>query len=117
MSGVSALSSKTRSSWTPAGCTRLSATRKCPTNAQVAAGALDCTVRLPSGVARGGGGGPARSAVLPEIFRLFNDLRGSPASWLLPAALIVLGAGRAWRPPGPEDRSAQGRAPAVGNVG
>ncbi len=31
------------------------------------------------------------------VFRLFNDLMGGQASWLLPAALVTLVAGLVWR--------------------
>ncbi|MBV8999387.1 MAG: glycosyltransferase family 39 protein [Solirubrobacterales bacterium] len=42
----------------------------------------------------GGGGGFSGQ---PGLLRLFNDLMGGQASWLLPAALLVLGAGLVWR--------------------
>ncbi len=44
----------------------------------------------------GGGGGSSFSGST-GIFRLFNDLMGGQASWLIPAALISLFAGLAWR--------------------
>ncbi|MBV9415300.1 MAG: glycosyltransferase family 39 protein [Solirubrobacterales bacterium] len=43
--------------------------------------------------AGGGGGFSGQSGLL----RLFNDLMGGQASWMLPAALIILGAGLVWR--------------------
>ena len=46
----------------------------------------------------GGAGGVAgTSAAATGVFRLFNDMMGGQASWLLPAALIVLVGGLAWR--------------------
>ncbi len=44
----------------------------------------------------GGGGGSGFSGST-GIFRLFNDLMGGQASWLIPAALISLFAGLVWR--------------------
>ena len=51
--------------------------------------------RLSGGGAGGGAGGNFSGATGP--FRLFNDLMGGQASWLLPAAAIVLVGGLAWR--------------------
>ena len=45
----------------------------------------------------GGGGGGGNFSGEPGVLRLFNDLMGGQASWLLPAALLVLVAGLAWR--------------------
>jgi 4-amino-4-deoxy-L-arabinose transferase-like glycosyltransferase len=45
----------------------------------------------------GGGGGGGNFSGQPGVLRLFNDLMGGQASWLLPAALLVLVAGLAWR--------------------
>ena len=44
-----------------------------------------------------GGTGGANFSGTPGIFRLFNDLMGAQASWLLPAAGVVLVGGLAWR--------------------
>ncbi|HTW12929.1 MAG TPA: glycosyltransferase family 39 protein, partial [Solirubrobacteraceae bacterium] len=44
-----------------------------------------------------GGTGGANFSGAAGLFRLFNDLMGAQASWLLPAALIVLIGGLAWR--------------------
>jgi 4-amino-4-deoxy-L-arabinose transferase-like glycosyltransferase len=41
----------------------------------------------------GGGGGGANFSGSTGVLRLFNDLMGGQASWLLPAALVALGAG------------------------
>ncbi|MFZ0043176.1 MAG: glycosyltransferase family 39 protein, partial [Solirubrobacteraceae bacterium] len=41
----------------------------------------------------GGGGGGANFSGSPSLLRLFNDLMGGQASWLLPAALLALAAG------------------------
>jgi 4-amino-4-deoxy-L-arabinose transferase-like glycosyltransferase len=41
----------------------------------------------------GGGGGGANFSGTTGVLRLFNDLMGGQASWLLPAALIALGVG------------------------
>jgi 4-amino-4-deoxy-L-arabinose transferase-like glycosyltransferase len=46
----------------------------------------------------GGAGGNAISFSGPAgVFRLFNDLMGGQASWLLPASLLALVAGLVWR--------------------
>jgi 4-amino-4-deoxy-L-arabinose transferase-like glycosyltransferase len=45
----------------------------------------------------GGSGGGGGFSGQPGLLRLFNDLMGGQASWLLPAALLVLGAGLVWR--------------------
>ena len=45
----------------------------------------------------GGGGGGGNFSGQTGVLRLFNDLMGGQASWLLPAALLVLVAGLAWR--------------------
>jgi 4-amino-4-deoxy-L-arabinose transferase-like glycosyltransferase len=45
----------------------------------------------------GGGGGGGGFSGQTGLLRLFNDLMGGQASWLLPAALLVLVAGLAWR--------------------
>jgi 4-amino-4-deoxy-L-arabinose transferase-like glycosyltransferase len=45
----------------------------------------------------GGGGAGGNFSGTTGIFRLFNDLMGGQASWLLPAALVVLVGGLAWR--------------------
>jgi 4-amino-4-deoxy-L-arabinose transferase-like glycosyltransferase len=47
----------------------------------------------------GGGGGGAGGGFSGQtgVLRLFNDLMGGQASWLLPAALVVLVVGLAWR--------------------
>jgi 4-amino-4-deoxy-L-arabinose transferase-like glycosyltransferase len=47
------------------------------------------------GVTGGGGGGNFSGAT--GVLRLFNDVMGGQASWLLPAALLALAAGLAWR--------------------
>jgi 4-amino-4-deoxy-L-arabinose transferase-like glycosyltransferase len=44
-----------------------------------------------------GGGGGANFSGSTGLLRLFNDLMGGQASWLLPAALLALVAGLAWR--------------------
>jgi 4-amino-4-deoxy-L-arabinose transferase-like glycosyltransferase len=44
-----------------------------------------------------GGTGGGNFSGATGVFRLFNDLMGGQASWLLPAALIVLVGGLAWR--------------------
>src|SRR5579863_7905452 len=44
-----------------------------------------------------GGGGGANFSGATGVFRLFNDVMGAQASWLLPAAAIVLLGGLAWR--------------------
>ena len=49
------------------------------------------------GGAGGGGGGGGNFSGQTGVLRLFNDLMGGQASWLLPAALLVLVAGLAWR--------------------
>ncbi len=51
--------------------------------------------RIVSGGAGGGGGAGFSGAT--GLFRLFNDLMGGQAAWLLPAALLALVAGVAWR--------------------
>ena len=43
-----------------------------------------------------GGGGTGFSGAT-GVFRLFNDLMGGQASWLIPAALLALAAGLVWR--------------------
>ena len=48
-------------------------------------------------VSTGGGGGGSNFSGSTGIFRLFNDLMGGQASWLIPAALISLFAGLVWR--------------------
>ena len=45
----------------------------------------------------GGGGGGGNFSGATGVLRLFNDLMGGQASWLLPAALLALVAGLAWR--------------------
>ena len=45
----------------------------------------------------GGPGGGGNFSGEPGVLRLFNDLMGGQASWLLPAALLVVVAGLAWR--------------------
>ena len=50
-----------------------------------------------SGVGGGGGGGGGNFSGTTGVLRLFNDVMGGQASWLLPAALLVLVAGLAWR--------------------
>jgi len=45
----------------------------------------------------GGGGGGGNFSGEPGVLRLFNALMGGQASWLLPAALLVVVAGLAWR--------------------
>jgi len=45
----------------------------------------------------GGGGGGGNFSGPTGVLRLFNDLMGAQASWLLPAALLVVVAGLAWR--------------------
>jgi 4-amino-4-deoxy-L-arabinose transferase-like glycosyltransferase len=50
-----------------------------------------------SGGGPGGGGGGANFSGEPGVLRLFNELMGGQASWLLPAALLVVVAGLAWR--------------------
>ena len=61
--------------------------------------------RLVSSGGAGGGGGSSFSGST-GIFRLFNDLMGGQASWLIPAALISLFAGLVWRFRAPrEDRT------------
>ena len=51
------------------------------------------------GVGGGGvtGGGGGNFSGTTGVLRLFNDLMGGQASWLLPAALLALVAGLAWR--------------------
>jgi 4-amino-4-deoxy-L-arabinose transferase-like glycosyltransferase len=44
-----------------------------------------------------GGTGGGNFSGTTGVFRLFNDLMGGQASWLLPAAAIVLVGGMAWR--------------------
>jgi 4-amino-4-deoxy-L-arabinose transferase-like glycosyltransferase len=44
-----------------------------------------------------GGGAGGNFSGTTGVFRLFNDLMGGQASWLLPAALVVLFGGLAWR--------------------
>ena len=53
--------------------------------------------RLTGGGGPGGGGGGGNFSGQPGVLRLFNDLMGGQASWLMPAALLVLVAGLAWR--------------------
>ena len=50
-----------------------------------------------SGGGPGGGGGGGNFSGETGLLRLFNDLMGGQASWLLPAALLVVVAGLAWR--------------------
>jgi 4-amino-4-deoxy-L-arabinose transferase-like glycosyltransferase len=52
--------------------------------------------RIVSGGGAGGGGGAGFSGPT-GLFRLFNDLMGGQAAWLLPAALLALVAGIVWR--------------------
>ncbi len=52
--------------------------------------------RLSSGGGPGGGGG-ANFSGQPGVLRLFNDLMGGQGSWLLPAAVMALAGGLAWR--------------------
>ena len=52
--------------------------------------------RIVSGGGAGGGGGAGFSGAT-GLFRLFNDLMGGQASWLLPAALLAVVAGVVWR--------------------
>jgi 4-amino-4-deoxy-L-arabinose transferase-like glycosyltransferase len=52
--------------------------------------------RIVSGGGAGGGGGAGFSGAT-GLFRLFNDLMGGQASWLLPAALLALVASVVWR--------------------
>jgi 4-amino-4-deoxy-L-arabinose transferase-like glycosyltransferase len=49
--------------------------------------------RIFSGGGPGGGGGGANFSGPTGVFRLFNDLMGGQASWLLPAALLALALG------------------------
>jgi 4-amino-4-deoxy-L-arabinose transferase-like glycosyltransferase len=49
------------------------------------------------GPAGGGGGGGGNFSGATGVLRLFDDLMGGQASWLLPAALLALVAGLAWR--------------------
>src|SRR5581483_6015312 len=49
-----------------------------------------------SGPGGGGGGGGANFSGSTGVLRLFNDLMGGQAAWLLPAALLALGLGL-WR--------------------
>ena len=51
----------------------------------------------PGGSGGGGGGGGGNFSGQVGVLRLFNDLMGGQASWLLPAALLALVAGLAWR--------------------
>ena len=54
----------------------------------------------------GGGGAGGNFSGQTGLLRLFNDLMGGQASWLLPAALLALVAGLAWRRRAPRtDRS------------
>jgi 4-amino-4-deoxy-L-arabinose transferase-like glycosyltransferase len=46
-----------------------------------------------TGMAGGGGGGGGGFSGATGLLRLFNSLMGGQASWLLPAALLALGAG------------------------
>jgi 4-amino-4-deoxy-L-arabinose transferase-like glycosyltransferase len=50
-----------------------------------------------SGGGPGGGGGGGNFSGQTGVLRLFNDLMGGQASWLLPAALLAMVAGLAWR--------------------
>ena len=50
-----------------------------------------------SGGGNGGGGGGGNFSGSTGVLRLFNDLMGGQASWLLPAALLVLVGGLVWR--------------------
>jgi 4-amino-4-deoxy-L-arabinose transferase-like glycosyltransferase len=50
-----------------------------------------------TGSGGGHGGGGSSFSGRTGVLRLFNDLMGAQASWLLPAALLVLAAGVAWR--------------------
>ncbi len=62
--------------------------------------------RLAGSSGPGGGGGGANFSGNPGVLRLFNDLMGGQASWLLPAALVVLAIGLLWRLRAPRtDRS------------
>jgi hypothetical protein len=47
----------------------------------------------PGGGGGGGGGGGANFSGTTGVLRLFNSVMGGQASWLLPAALLALGAG------------------------
>jgi 4-amino-4-deoxy-L-arabinose transferase-like glycosyltransferase len=49
--------------------------------------------RIFSGGGPGGGGGGANFSGQTGVLRLFNDLMGGQASWLLPAALLALAVG------------------------
>jgi 4-amino-4-deoxy-L-arabinose transferase-like glycosyltransferase len=53
--------------------------------------------RLTGSGGPGGGGGGGNFSGQPGVLRLFNDLMGGQASWLLPAALLAVVAGLAWR--------------------
>jgi 4-amino-4-deoxy-L-arabinose transferase-like glycosyltransferase len=53
--------------------------------------------RSGGGPGGGGGGGGGNFSGPTGVLRLFNELMGGQASWLLPAALLVLVAGLAWR--------------------
>ena len=50
-----------------------------------------------SGGGPGGGGGGGNFSGQTGVLRLFNNLMGGQASWLLPAALLALVAGLVWR--------------------
>ncbi len=51
----------------------------------------------PGGGGGGGGGGGANFSGSSGVFRLFNDLMGGQASWMIPAALLVMVGGLIWR--------------------
>ena len=69
--------------------------------------------RLVSSGAGGSGGGFSGAT---GVFRLFNDLMGGQASWLLPAALLALVTGLVVRLRAAAHRSYEGGGPAVGRV-
>jgi 4-amino-4-deoxy-L-arabinose transferase-like glycosyltransferase len=63
----------------------------------------------PSGGAGGGGGGGGNFSGATGPLRLFNDLMGGQAAWLLPASVLALGAGLWWTRPAPRtDRARAG---------
>ena len=68
--------------------------------------------RLSGGTGGSGAGfsGPA------GLFRLFNDLMGGQASWLMPAALLVLVAGLVWRGRAPRTDRTRAALRAVGRM-
>ncbi len=53
--------------------------------------------RLTGGSGPGGGGGGSGFSGQTGLLRLFDDLMGAQASWLLPAALVVVAGGLVWR--------------------